>query len=81
MRWAPAPARRAGLDPVGAVISGEQCVLLHSLMAVSWSASDPSAGAARPLLPLLGLFDQQFYVRQVRPVAEKAHLHGGSRTR
>ncbi|QKG53660.1 IS4 family transposase [Hymenobacter sp. BRD67] len=35
----------------------------------------------RPPLPLLGLLDQQFYVRQARPAAEKAHPHGGSRPR
>lgn len=63
VRWAPATARRAGLGPVGAGASGEQGVLLHSLVAASWPASDPPAEAARPLLPLLGLLDQQFYVR------------------
>ena len=81
LRWAPATARRAGLGPVGAGASGEQGVLLHSLVAASWPASEPPAGAVRPPLPLLGLLDQQFYVRQARPAAEKAHPHGGSRSR
>jgi hypothetical protein len=81
VRWAPATARRAGLGPVGAGASGEQGVLLHSLVAARWPASAPPAGAVRPPLPLLGLLDQQFYVRQARPAAEKAHRHGGSRPR
>jgi hypothetical protein len=74
-------AHRAGLGRVGAGASGEQGVLLHSLVAARWPTSDPPAGAARPPLPLLGLLDQQFYVRQARPAAEKAHRHGGGRPR
>ena len=30
-------------------------------------------------MPLLGLLDQQFHVRQPVPAAEKAHPHSGSR--
>ena len=81
LRWAPATARWAGLGLVGAGASGEQGVLLHSLVAASWPASDPPAGAVRPPLPLLGLLDQQLCVRQARPAAEKAYPHGGSRLR
>jgi len=81
LRWAPATARRAGLGPVGAGASGEQGVLLHSLVAAHWPADHAPAQGPRPPLPLLGLLDQQFYVRQARSAAEKAHPHGGIRPR
>ena len=81
LRWAPATARRAGLGPVGAGASGEQGVLLHSLVAAQWPAHAPPAGRTRPPLPLLGLLDQQFHVRQARSAAGKAHPHGGIRPR
>ena len=81
LRWAPATARRAGLGPVGASVSGEQGVLLHSLVAARWPGGSGPSAATRPPLPLLGLLDQQFYVRQARSAAEKAHPHGGTRSR
>ena len=81
LSWPEAAERRAGLGPVGQGKAGSQGVLLHSLVAAAWPAQDPDPAAKRPALPLLGLLDQQFHVRQPVPEAEKAHPHGGSRPR
>ncbi|GAA4003551.1 hypothetical protein GCM10022408_13910 [Hymenobacter fastidiosus] len=50
-------------------------------MAAGWPAQDPDPAAKRPALPLLGLLNQQFHVRQPVPEAEKDYPHGGSRLR
>ncbi|RZK52230.1 MAG: IS4 family transposase, partial [Hymenobacter sp.] len=81
LSWPEAAERRAGLGPVGTGKATSQGVLLHSLVAAAWPATDPDLAAKRPALPLLGLLDQQFHVRQPVPEAEKAHPHGGSRPR
>ena len=81
LSWPEAAERRAGLGPVGPGKAYSQGVLLHSLVASAWPATDPDPAAKRPALPLLGLVDQQFHVRQPVPEAEKAHPHGGSRPR
>ena len=81
LSWPPAAERRAGLGPVGSGKATSQGVLLHSLVAAAWPAHDPAPAAKRPALPLLGLVDQQFHVRQPVPAAEKAHPTGGSRPR
>ncbi len=81
LSWPEAAERRAGLGPVGSGKATSQGVLLHSLVAAAWPADDPDPAAKRPALPLLGLLDQQFHVRQPVPGAEKAHPHGGSRPR
>ncbi|NVO33508.1 IS4 family transposase [Hymenobacter lapidiphilus] len=81
LSWPEAAERRAGLGPVGQGKAYSQGVLLHSLVAAAWPAEDPDPAAKRPALPLLGLLDQQFHVRQPVPEAEKAHPHGGSRPR
>ena len=81
LSWPEAAARRPGLGPVGPGKTRSQGVLLPSLVAAAWPASDPDPAAKRPALPLLGLLDQQFHVRQPVPAAEKAHPHGGSRPR
>ena len=81
LSWPEAAARRAGLGPVGPGKARSQGVLLHSLVAATWPATDPDPAAKRPALPLLGLLDQPFHVRQPVPEAEKAHPHGGSRPR
>ena len=81
LSWPEAAERRAGLGPVGPGKAGSQGVLLHSLVAAAWPAQDPDPAAKRPALPLLGLLDQQYHVRQPVPEAEKAHPHGGSRPR
>lgn len=81
LSWPEAAERRPGLGPVGLGKATGQGVLLHSLVAAAWPANDPEPAAKRPALPLLGLLDQQFHVRQPVPEAEKAHPHGGSRPR
>ena len=81
LSWPEAAERRPGLGPVGPGKATSQGVLLHSLVAAAWPATDPDPAAKRPALPLLGLLDQQFHVRQPVPEAEKAHPHGGSRPR
>jgi hypothetical protein len=81
LSWPEAAERRAGLGPVGSGKARSQGVLLHSLVAAAWPATDPAPAAKRPALPLLGLLDQQFHVRQPVPEAEKAHPHGCSRPR
>ena len=81
LSWPEAAERRAGIGPVGPGKAYSQGVLLHSLVAAAWPASDPDPAAKRPALPLLGLFDQQFHVRQPVPAAEKARPYGGSRPR
>jgi len=81
LSWPEAAARRPGLGPVGPGKPRSQGVLLHSLVAAAWPATDPTPAAKRPPLTLLDLLDQQFHVRQPVPEAEKAHPHGGSRPR
>ena len=81
LSWPEVAERRAGLGPVGAGKATRQGVLLHSLVAAAWPTDDSNPAAKRPALPLLGLLDQQFHVRQPVPEAEKAHPHGGSRPR
>jgi len=77
--WPEAAERRAGRGPVGPGKATRQGVLLHALVAAAWPAQDPAPTATRPALPLLGLLDQQYHVRQPVPEAEKAPPHGGSR--
>ena len=81
LSWPEAAERRPGLGPVGLGKATSQGVLLHSLVAAAWPTTDPDPAAKRPALPLLGLLDQQFHVRQPVPEGEKAHPHGGSRPR
>lgn len=81
LSWPETAERRPGLGPVGPGKATSQGVLLHSLVAATWPAQEPNPAAKRPALPLLGLLDQQYHVRQPVPEAEKAHPHGGSRPR
>ncbi len=81
LSWPEATERRAGLGPVGPGKARSQGVLLHSLVAAAWPADDPDPAAKRPALPLLGLLDQQYHVRQPVPEAEKAAPHGQYRLR
>jgi hypothetical protein len=78
LSWPEAAERRPGLGPVGQGKPHSQGMLLHSLVAAAWPATNPDPAARRPALPLLGLLDQQFHVRQPVPAAEKAHPQGGS---
>ncbi|WP_210518269.1 IS4 family transposase [Hymenobacter terricola] len=81
LSWPDTEERRPGLGPVGPGKATSQGVLLHSLVAAGWPAQDPDPAAKRPALPLLGLLDQQYHVRQPVPEAEKDHPHGGARLR
>lgn len=81
LSWPEALERRAGLGPVGQGKATSQGVLLHSLVAAAWPAQDPDPAAKRPALPLLGLLDQQYHVRQPVPAAEQAAPQKGSRLR
>ena len=56
-----------------------QGVLLHSWVPAARLAIDSAPNAKRPALPLLGLFDQQYHVRQPVPSAEKLHPYSSSR--
>ena len=49
---------------------------LHSLVATAWPATNPNPdlAAKRPALPLLGLSDQQYHVRQPGPNPTRAPL-------
>ena len=84
--WPEAATRRPGLGPVGPGTARHQGVLLHSLLAAAWPADAPTDDLAlpraqRPPLPLLGLLDQQFHVRQPAPAAEKAAAQNQARLR
>lgn len=81
LRWSYSTRPRPGLGPVAATKHAEQGVLLHSLVAVGWPGSPTDLDAPRPAVALLGLLDQQYYVRQPAPEAERTHPHGGSRPR
>ncbi len=81
LSWPETAERRPGLGPVGQGKAYNQGVRLHALVAAGWPATDPDPAAKRPALPLLGLVDQQYHVRQPVPAAEKAHPHGGIRPR
>ena len=78
LRWCSDAAQRPGLGPVGRGRSAGQGVLLHSVVAAAWPGCDPVPTARRPPIPLLGLLDQQYYIRQFIPAEELAHPHGGS---
>ncbi len=73
LSWLEAAERQAGLGPMepGKARSALG-VLRHSLVAAAWPAADSDPTAKRPALPLLGLLEQQFHVRQPVPAAEKA---------
>ena len=77
LSWPERAERRPGLGPVGPGKAYGQGVLLHALVAVA----NPDPAAKRLALPLLGLVDQQYHVRQPVLAQEKAHPHGGRRPR
>ncbi len=63
-------APREGLGPLGANCDRYQGVHLHSVLAVRWTGV-PAAGACRrPEVEIIGLCDQQYYIRQPRPAGE-----------
>jgi hypothetical protein len=67
---------RAGLGPLGSNSPHYQGVHLHSVLAVQWPASlpplsqDKQRSAHRPAIEIIGLCDQQYYIRQQRPAGE-----------
>jgi hypothetical protein len=81
LRWFWSARPRPGLGPVAATKQAEQGVLLHSVVAARWPGAPAELDGRRPAVALLGLLDQQYYVRQPVPEAERAHPHGGSRPR
>lgn len=56
-----------GLGPVGASKDAQIGFHLHSVLAVRWPPEPDTAPPRRPRVEILGLADQQFYVRQPRP--------------
>jgi hypothetical protein len=70
-RPTPSSPHRVGLGPVGSGRAHQQGVLLHSLLAAGPWPGLASGEASRPPLPLLGLLDQQFHLRQPAPAGEK----------
>jgi hypothetical protein len=78
MSWAgKAPVR--GLGPIGS--GGDaalQGVLLHSVVALRWTAAPDPATPCRPAVAVLGVAAQQYHVRTPAPPTERA-LPAGSR--
>ena len=74
LSWPEAAARRLAPGPVGPGKATSQGVRLHSLVAAAWPAQDPDPADKRPALPLLGLPDQQYHVRQPGPSPVRAAL-------
>jgi Transposase DNA-binding/Transposase Tn5 dimerisation domain len=57
-----------GLGPIGNGAAGLQGFLLHSVLAVRWpQLASTRHSSHRPPVEVLGLCDQQYYVRQPRP--------------
>src|SRR5919108_667709 len=54
-----------GLGPIGSS-KGKIGFHLHSLLAVSWPTLPETEAPRRPVVKVLGLVDQQYYVRQCR---------------
>lgn len=61
-----------GLGPVGGSKERKLGFLLHTTLAVRWpEAAQLPAAARRPPVALLGIADQQYYVRQPQPKGEQ----------
>ena len=61
----------AGLGPIGSGAEGLQGFQLHSVLAVKWpEAIEQDEGEKRPPVEVLGVLDQQYYVRTPRPKDE-----------
>jgi hypothetical protein len=57
-------APRSDLGPLGSGKRGLQGFFVHSVLAIEWAPqSVPEPGTPRPALPVLGLADQQYFVR------------------
>lgn len=62
-----------GLGPVGSGVSWVQGFLLHSVLAVRWSGE---LASRRPPLEILGLADQQYYIRKSVPDGDTKKWRG-----
>lgn len=63
-----------GLGPVGSGSDFKQGFLLHSVLAVRWAeAVSTQTGERRPPLSILGLANQQYYVREPIPDGENGN--------
>ena len=69
----------AGLGPVGGSKEGKIGFHLHSVLAVRWPAAPERRTLTRPVVTILGLADQQSYVRQ--PRAKAGPRRGSERRR
>lgn len=61
--------RIEGLGPVGKGGNWDQGFLLHSVLAVRWAGESPRPGK-RPPFEVLGIADQQYYIRKAIPEGE-----------
>jgi hypothetical protein len=57
----------AGLGQIGNGAAGLQGFFLHSVLGVRWPARATSNDSKRPAVEVVGLCDQQYFVRQRRP--------------
>jgi hypothetical protein len=60
-----------GLGPIGSSKERKIGFHLHSLLAVRWPKKQKAQTTQRPIVEILGLADQQFYVRRPRPENNK----------
>lgn len=60
-----------GLGPVGGSKTKKIGFHLHSVMCVRWPEEHEHNGLERPPVELIGLADQQYYVRKPRPANER----------
>jgi hypothetical protein len=70
-----------GLGPVGDSSAGLQGFLLHSVLAVQWIREQSSEWPDCVVLKVLGLVDQQYYIRKPRPAGEPANDSKASKYR
>ncbi|MEW6735885.1 MAG: transposase DNA-binding-containing protein [Acidobacteriota bacterium] len=60
----------AGLGPIGKGEQGQQRFHLHSTLAVGWTKEEKIIAGHRPSVEVIGLCDQQYYIRKPRPKDE-----------
>ena len=57
----------AGLGPIGNAADGLQGFVVHSVLGVRWpAAAEINSDSKRPAVEVIGLCDQQYFVRQRR---------------
>lgn len=79
---------REGLGPLGSNSKHYQGLHLHSVLALQWPASNllqavPTGATdkGRPAVEIIGLCDQQFYIRKPRPQGEADEASGARKKR